>query len=87
MSDPLIHDCANYVILEPSKSEIIMSAKETKKWLVNWLKEFDQLPKDLEEQESINTAAQHLIDTACSLEIYPGFTVQWFAIRLEHPGN
>jgi Protein CHLORORESPIRATORY REDUCTION 7 len=27
--------------------------------------------------------AERLLNTACALELEPGFTVQWFAVRLE----
>ena len=85
MSHPLIHECDNYVVLEPGKSEKILNVDETKKWLIMWLSQLDELPKDLKEQQSLDAATQYLIDTACSLEIKPGFTLQWFAVRLEPP--
>ena len=85
MSDPLIHDCENYVVLEPGKNEIILNANDTKKWLEKWLNEFEQLPSDLEDQASISEAANRLMDTACSLEIEPGFNLQWFAVRMNPP--
>ena len=85
MSDPLIRDCQNYVVMEPGKSEQFLNAEETKAWLESWLEKLDQLPQDLRNQPSISAAAQRLIDTACDLEIQPGFTLQWFAVRLEPP--
>ncbi len=85
MSDPLIRSCDNYVILEPGKKEQILNSEETIKWLEAWLKQFNELPKDLSSLKSINTAAQHLLDTACELQVKPGFTLQWFAVRLDPP--
>ena len=85
MSDPLIRDCQNYVVMEPGKSEQFLNAEGTQAWLESWLEQLDQLPQDLQNQPSIAAAAKRLIDTACDLEIKPGFTLQWFAVRLEPP--
>ena len=83
MPDPLIREVDNYVVLEPGKEQEFLTAQETLKWLLQWLKVLDELPKDLEEKNSLELAAQHLLDTACDLEIKQGFTIQWFAVRLD----
>ena len=85
MSLPLIRDCDNYVVLEPGKPERFLSADETLLWLESWLKKLETLPRDLEIKSSIGEVAQHLLDTACDLEIRKGFVLQWFAVRLDHP--
>ncbi len=85
MSSPLIRDCEHYVVLEPSKNEKLLTAEETLQWLENWLSEMDELPHDLSNHPSKKAAAQRLLDTSCDLEISPGFTVQWFAVRLAPP--
>tara|TARA_Y100001968_G_scaffold327333_1_gene372137 strand:- start:1993 stop:2358 length:366 start_codon:yes stop_codon:yes gene_type:complete len=85
MSDPLIRTSENYVVLEPGKLEQILSEEETINWLIYWLKKLDKLPKDLKKYSSLKSAALRLIDTACDLNIKEGFTIQWFAIRLEPP--
>ncbi len=82
MSNPIIRDCDHYVVMEPSKNEKYLSSKETLEWLEEWLKKMDKLPKDLENQVSNQSAAKRLLDTACDLEIKPGFKITWFAIRL-----
>ncbi|WP_320666563.1 chlororespiratory reduction protein 7 [Prochlorococcus sp. MIT 1307] len=87
MSDPLIRACDDYVVLEPGQPEKFLNAKETHAWLMHWLENLDQLPEDLQSQTSIAAAAQRLIDTACDLEIKPGFILQWFAVRLEPPAH
>ena len=87
MSDPLIRELDNYVVLEPGKDEKFLSAKETLTWLINWLKTLDKLPEDLNDKNSISDAAQYLLDTACELEITPGFNLQWFAVRLNSPNG
>ncbi|KGG13266.1 MULTISPECIES: chlororespiratory reduction protein 7 [Prochlorococcus] len=83
MSDPLIRSCSNYVVLEPGEKEKFLQEKETLIWLESWLCKLEELPKDLANQASNRDAAQRLLDTACELEIRPGFTLQWFAIRLD----
>ncbi len=86
MSDPLIRACDDYVVLEPGKRERIISAQETLQWLENWLEKLDDLPEDLKQKKTLGMAAQHLLDTACDLEIQPGVNLQWFAVRL-NPSN
>ncbi len=85
MSNPLIRSCDHYVVLEPGKKEQFMTAKETLVWLEMWLEVIDPFPKDLQEERSNTSAAKRLLDIACDLEVKPGFTVQWFAVRLDQP--
>ena len=85
MSNPLIRELENYVVLVPGESERFLDKEETLLWLQFWLNNFDSLPLDLKCKSSIEEAAQHLLDTACDLEIKPGFTIQWYAVRLELP--
>ncbi len=85
MSNPLIHSYENYVILEPGKSDRILSSQETLTWLEHWLENMNPLPQDLQSQPSCRAAAQRLLDTACDLEIQPGFNLQWFAVRIDPP--
>ena len=87
MSDPLIYDCNNYVVMEPEKKEEFMNAEETLEWLEQWLNQLEKLPQDLENQPSLKAAATRLLDTACNLEIKPGFAIQWYAVRLDPPSN
>ncbi len=87
MSDPLIRACDDYVVIEPGKPEKFLSSKETIAWLIDWLKRTKTLPQDLQDQPSINAAANRLLDTACELEIKPGFNLQWFAVRLDPPSH
>ena len=86
MSDPLIREMDNYVVLVPGESEQFLDREQTLLWLQSWLNKFDSLPLDLACKSSIGEAAQHLLDTACDLEIKAGFKVQWYAVRLESPG-
>lgn len=87
MSDPLIRACDDYVVLEPGKPEQLLDVAVTLAWLSRWLQTLDQLPEDLADQPSVEAAAQRLLDTACDLELSPGVTIQWFAVRLEPPSS
>ncbi len=85
MSDPLIRACDDYVVLEPGKPEQLLNAADTLTWLSDWLRTMDSLPADLQDLPDVASAAQRLLDTACDLELSPGVSLQWFAIRLEPP--
>ena len=87
MSDPLIRALDDYVVLEPGKPEQLLSAADTLTWLSGWLRKLERLPADLEDLPDPAAAAQRLLDTACDLEISPGVTLQWFAVRLEPPAR
>ena len=85
MSDPLIRACDDYVVLEPGKPEQLLDVPNTLAWLSRWLQTMDQLPAVLADLSSVEAAAQRLLDTACDLELSPGVSIQWFAVRLEPP--
>ncbi|ABB25317.1 conserved hypothetical protein [Synechococcus sp. CC9902] len=87
MSDPLIRACDDYVVLEPGKPEQLLDVPNTLAWLSRWLQTMDQLPADLAGLSSVEAAAQRLLDTACDLELSPGVSIQWFAVRLEPPST
>jgi hypothetical protein len=87
MSDPLIRACDDYVVLEPGKPEQLLDVANTLAWLSRWLQTMDQLPADLADQATVEAAAQRLLDTACDLELSPGVSIQWFAVRLEPPSS
>ncbi len=82
MSHPIIRECDHYLVMEPSRDEKFLSKEETLKWLETWIKKMNKLPKDLENQDSNQSAAKRLLDISCNLEIKPGFTIQWFAVRI-----
>ena len=82
MSHPIIRECDHYLVMEPSRHEKFLSKEETLKWLEAWIKKMNKLPRDLENQASHKSAAKRLLDISCNLEIKPGFTIQWFAVRI-----
>ena len=73
------------MVLEPGKPEQLLDVPNTLAWLSRWLQTMDQLPADLADLSSVEAAAQRLLDTACDLELSPGVSIQWFAVRLEPP--
>jgi len=44
MSDPLIREMDNYVVLVPGESEKFLDKEQTLLWLQSWLNKFDSLP-------------------------------------------
>lgn len=86
MSDPLIRELDHYVVLEPGAPQQLLTAEETLAWLKRQLHSLEAIPEDLSGLGSTTDQAQRLLETACELELQPGITVQWFAIRLEPPG-
>ncbi len=85
MSNPLIRELDHYVLLEPGGVEQILNAAETLGWLRGHLEMMDEPPADLAELVDSNAMALRLLETACELELAPGMTIQWFAVRLEAP--
>ncbi len=74
------------MVLEPAAAERILSAAETLDWLEAQLAVLESPPADLEDLSDDRARAQRLLETACALELAPGRTIQWFAVRLEPPG-
>ena len=85
MSDPLLRELDHYVVLEPAGAERILSAAETLQWLAAKLEALSDPPADLVALQGSQARAQRLLETACELELEPGLSVQWFAVRLEPP--
>jgi hypothetical protein len=86
MSDPLLRELDHYVVLEPVGGERILTAAETLAWLAEQLETLEVVPEDLAALATAAERAQRLLETACELELAPGFAIQWFAVRLEPPG-
>jgi hypothetical protein len=85
MSDPLIRERDHYVVLEPGRGEQLLSEAETLAWLESRLAALAEQPADLRDLADGPARARRLLETACELELEPGMSVQWFAIRLEPP--
>lgn len=74
------------MVLEPGAHERILSADQTLAWLDGHLARLEQPPADLAALPPGAARAARLLDTACELELAPGLSVQWFAVRIEPPG-
>ena len=75
------------MVLEPGQPEQLLSAEDTLAWLERHLRALDELPEDLRGLGNLPAAAQRLLETACELELQLGLSLQWFAVRLEAPGQ
>lgn len=86
VSDPLLRELDHYVVLEPGCEERLLSAADTLLWLAGHLAALDEPPADLVALADVEAMSRRLLDTACELELSPGRSIQWFAVRLEPPG-
>ena len=75
------------MVLEPGGAERILTAAETLAWLAAQLTALEQVPADLAALASPQEQAQRLMETACELELAPGLSIQWFAVRIDPPGS
>ena len=84
MTDPLMYQEDNFVVLEPNQPEQFLTAAELLEKLKGILSQRQQnLPPELQKFNSIETQANYLIDTSCDLDLEPGQFLQWYAVRLE----
>ncbi len=87
MSDPLLRELDHYVVLEPTAGERILTASETLDWLDAQLARLSAPPADLAALSTDRQRSERLLETACELELEPGMSVQWYAVRLEPPAR
>jgi hypothetical protein len=84
MTDPIMYREDGFVVLEPNQPEQFLTAVELQQKLEAILAERqDDLPRELRQFTSLEAQAQHLLDTACDLDVGPGQFLQWYAVRLE----
>ncbi|WP_346292199.1 chlororespiratory reduction protein 7 [Sphaerothrix gracilis] len=83
MPDPIMFQEDMFVLLAPGKSEVFLTPEELQTQLEAILAGQEELPRDLKKFSSRAEQAKHLINTACELELKPGETLQWYAVRLE----
>ena len=83
MSNPLIRSVEHFVLLEPEKKEEIVTKEEAIKWLKQWLLKIDSSTinqnEDFEKEENL----EDFLENTCELEIQQGYTVRWFAVRID----
>jgi hypothetical protein len=84
MADPMLYQEDWYVFLLPDAGEEFLSPEETLAKLEQLVDDLGgALPADLARLETNAARAQYLLDTACELELSPGRSAQWYAVRLE----
>lgn len=83
MSNPLIRSIEHFVILEPEKKEKIVTKQEAIEWLKKWLLKvvFPTINQNIDFEKEGNI--EDFLENTCELEIKPGYTVQWFAVRID----
>jgi hypothetical protein len=84
MTDPRLYENDHFVVLESDQPEQFLTTPELVAKLTAILAERqDNLPRELQKFDSISQQAQHLMETACELDMQPGQFLQWYAVRLE----
>lgn len=84
MPDPRMYESDTYVLLEPDQPEQFLTTAELLDKLQATLAlQQDELPRDLQKFASIPEQAQYLLQTSCELDVGPGRSLQWYAVRLE----
>jgi len=83
MSNPLIRESDQYVLLEPDSKEKIVSKQEAILWLKNWLSktETQTIYQNIEDPDQ--EFFEELLDSTYELEIKLGYVIKWFAVRIE----
>lgn len=84
MPDPIMYQEDGYVVLETNQPEQFMDSTELKTKLANLLQQSEVIvPRELEQFESPELQAQHLIDNYFELDIGADKYLQWYVVRLE----
>ena len=83
MSNPLIRSEEHFVLLEPDKKENIVTRKEAIKWLKKWLQTVDIQTIDQNVSFEKGENIEKFLEDTCELEVRPGHTIKWFAVRID----
>lgn len=84
MPDPIMYQEDAYVVLESDQPEQFMTAEELKAKLMNLLLlEEVIIPRELEQFDTVESQAQHLLDNYFELDIGADKYLQWYVVRLE----
>ena len=84
MPDSIMYQEDGYVVLESDRPEQFMTATELKDKLVNLLLLDEVLiPRELEQFDTPELQAQHLLDNYFELDIGADCYLQWYVVRLE----
>jgi hypothetical protein len=84
MPEPIMYQEDGYVVLESDQPEQFMTSAELKTKLTNLLQQPEVIiPRELEQFESPELQAQHLLDHYFELDINANHYLQWYVVRLE----
>lgn len=84
MPDPIMYQEDGYIVLESDRAEEFMTSAELKTKLSDLLlQEETIIPRELEQFNSTELQAQHLIDNYFELDIGSDRYLQWYVVRLE----
>ncbi len=84
MPNSIMYQEDGYVVLESNQPEQFMNAAELKTKLVDLLlSEEVIIPRELEQFNSQELQAQHLLDNYFELDIGADKYLQWYVVRLE----
>lgn len=84
MPDSIMYREDGYIVLESDRSEQFMTATELKAKLVELLLLDETIvPKELEQFDTPQLQAQHLLDNYFELDIGADKYLQWYVVRLE----
>jgi hypothetical protein len=84
MPEPIMYQEDGYVVLESDQPEQFMTSAELKTKLTNVLQQPEVIiPRELEQFESPELQAQHLLDHYFELDISADRYLQWYVVRLE----
>lgn len=84
MPDPIMYQEDGYVVLETNQPEQFMDSAELKAKLADLLQQSEVIiPRELEQFESPELQAQHLLNNYFELDIGADKYLQWYVVRLE----
>ncbi len=85
MPNSIMYEEDYFVVLETNQPEQIISVSELHEKLKATLLQinYENLPNDLRQFDTVEAQVKYLIDTSCELDLGPGEYLQWYAVRLE----
>jgi hypothetical protein len=84
MPDPIMYQEDGYIVLETDCPEKFMTYSELQAKLVDFLSTEEAIvPRELEQFDSVQLQAQHLIENYFDLDIGADKYLQWYVVRLE----
>jgi hypothetical protein len=73
-----------FVLLESGRDEQFLTPDEMLAKLKAVVTQYpNSLPRDAQKFDSTDEQAQYLLETSCELSPTPGYSMQWYAVRLE----